>query len=74
MPYRLRKGRKKRKDRRKMDDEMSVGEKFVRDAYDKFLGGKESFDEDMQKTIQSELERLAKEKEEWLKKKRRVND
>ena len=50
-----------------MDNEMSVGEKFVRDAYDKILEGKESFDEDMQKTIQSELERLAKEKEEWLK-------
>ena len=32
-----------------MDDKMSLGEKFLRDAYDKFLAGKESFDEDMQK-------------------------
>ena len=57
-----------------MDNEMSVGEKFVRDAYDKILEGKESFDEDMQKTIQSELERLAKEKEEWLKKRESLSD
>lgn len=57
-----------------MDDKMSLGEKFLRDAYDKFLAGKESFDEDMQKTIQSELERLAKEKEEWQKKRESLPD
>ena len=53
---------------------MSLGEKFLRDAYDKFLADKESFDEDMQKTIQSELERLAKEKEEWQKKRESLPD
>lgn len=48
-------------------EEMSPGEKFVRDAFEKHLLDKPTFEEDMQKIIEEELLRLQKEREEWLK-------
>ena len=54
-------------------NDFGAGERFVRDAYDKYIDIKPTFDEEMQKHIQEELEHMKQEYLEFLKSKEKEN-